>query len=196
MTTPNTMRAFLALEIPQQILASLEMLITKLKGHPGAEKVRWVKTRSMHLTLKFLGDIDINSVPLIEGGLQAAVAGQSSIQLRLSELGCFPNASKPRVLWIGIGGEIKALHQLQARVENELMIRGFDKEMRAYHPHLTLGRVRRGVSKSELTQVSELLTLAPPSSPVFEVDELILFESVLQPEGPIYQAQANAPLGG
>jgi 2'-5' RNA ligase len=191
-----TMRAFIALEIPKRIKSTLEDFLVELRARPGAEKVRWVTPRNMHLTLKFLGEIEPDSVSQIEGGLRAAGEGQSPIQLELSQIGCFPSAGKPRVLWIGIGGEIEVLLRLQARVDKALEASGFAGENRAYHPHLTLGRVRRGVSKSDLDQVAALVSIAAPESPAFIADEVVLFESVLRPEGPVYQAQSRVQLGG
>lgn len=189
------MRAFIALEIPPAIKASLEEFQHQLRNMPGATAVRWVNLRGMHLTLKFLGEIDRASIQVISAGMHAAVEGEPALKLELGKLGAFPNPSKPRVLWVGIQGDRPLLFDLQARIENALADRGFEKESRKFHPHLTLGRTRRGAEAEDLALLASMIATPVPSRLDFLSNEVILFESVLKPEGARYIPRARAGLG-
>lgn len=189
------MRTFIALELPEEHKTRVAEIIKSLKNAPGGRYVRWVRTEGMHLTLKFLGEIDQQSISVIAEGIIAATKNQRQIQLRLSELGCFPNPSNPRVLWLGVKGDTQMLTQLQSRIDRELHQRGFNKEPRPYHPHLTLGRLRKDVPKVEYQQVAKLLEAGKPDLDTFLIDEVILFESLLRPEGAVHKPLVRTPLG-
>ena len=95
----------------------------------------------IHLTLKFLGNIDPHLVDNLLEAMRRSAQGSSPFRLQLSGLGLFPNAKEPWVLWVGVDGDLDPLRGLQERVEEAVVKLGFPRESRPFSPHLTLGRV-------------------------------------------------------
>jgi 2'-5' RNA ligase len=158
--------------------------------------VRWVDPAGMHLTLKFLGDVEPGLVDGIIEAISRPAAGASPFSIHLSGLGMFPNERRPRVLWAGVRGGLDALQQLQERVEETMSSLGFPRERRPFSPHLTLGRVREPVSSGLLRRISSAVTSTSlePTEP-WLVDSVHLMRSTLSPGGARYSALASVPLG-
>lgn len=177
------MRTFAAIDLDLELKQSLQDLILKLK-RTGAD-VRWVGFQGMHLTLKFLGEVGEDRVPAVEGGLRRAAAASSSFPLVLQGTGTFPEGRSPRVIWAGFKEE-PALLALQTAVEDGLEREGFPREGRAFHPHLTLGRVKSpsGIQKA----IFELEKYRGFLFGEMTARKLTLFESVLKPQGAEYRA--------
>jgi 2'-5' RNA ligase len=180
------MRTFVAIDLDPELKRSLQDLILKLK-RTGAD-IRWVGSQGMHLTLKFLGDVGGERVPAVEDVLRGAAAASPSFPLVLQGTGTFPGGKSPRVIWAGFKEE-PALLALQMGVEDGLEREGFSREERAFHPHLTLGRV-----KSQSGVREALLELEKYRGALFgemTARKLTLFESVLKPQGAEYRAIAG-----
>lgn len=132
-------------------------------------------------------------------GLSVAVRTHQPFQLCVAELGCFPNLGAPRVVWLGVGGDLSHLKRLQADVERVARQAGYEGESRPYSPHLTIGRVRQGVPKSEQRKLGDCLAglLAAGSAPQLEfgVQSFVLIRSVLKPEGAQYTVLERFLLG-
>lgn len=175
------MRTFVAVPLSE----SCHKLLADLQGRmrPLGADVRWVATSSIHLTLKFLGEIDPARVPQIVESLRNCSAGISSFQLRLHGLGGFPNVRNPRVIWCGVEGETDKLLLLQERVEEACADLGFARETRPFHPHLTLGRVQ---GKRNLQQLLDYIKIAPDFEQDFDGERYHLYKSVLSPRGATY----------
>jgi len=174
------MRTFIAVPLSQpchELLADLQG-----KMRPLGADVRWVAISSIHLTLKFLGEIEPALVPNLVESLKSAT-GKSPFKLRLHGLGGFPSLRNPRVIWCGIEGDTDRLLALQEKVERVCAELGFQQENRPFHPHLTLGRVQ---GKRNLQQLLDYIKIAPDFELVFDVDRYHLFKSVLMPRGAIY----------
>ncbi|MFQ5944540.1 MAG: RNA 2',3'-cyclic phosphodiesterase [Anaerolineales bacterium] len=183
----TTIRTFVAIEIPQSLRAKLNRSLENLRSGLSRNLVRWVRPDSMHLTLNFLGDIDQLQVGLIQETLDSVVIGRSSFMLEIKGFGSFPNSRRPRVLWVGIEAAIDDLQQLQSELSHRLEVIGFDAERRDYHPHLTIGRVRKGLSGSETQAISDWVqSVQLDSIGRFEVDSISLKRSVLEPSGAVY----------
>ena len=105
--------------------------------------MRWARPASVHLTLKFLGDVRTDAVPAIHQALQRAMEGLAPFRVVVRGLGCFPNATRPRVLWVGLDDPQHELQQLQHRVESAFAALGIPLAERLFYPHLTLARARR-----------------------------------------------------
>lgn len=149
------------------------------------EEVRWTQPEQMHVTLRFLGDVPNEKLPALENALGAAVVGSSPIKLSLEAFGCFPSARNPNVFWAGLGGAVDALQQLQARVEAHTNGFTSHEEQRDFHPHLTIGRVkRRGAESRRLAD--ELTKFRCASFGAWTVREIVLMRSKLSPEGAIH----------
>jgi 2'-5' RNA ligase len=183
-------RSFIAIDFPEETRKELEDIQKKLKQYGAG--VRWVKPRSIHLTLKFLGTIDASQVEDIARAVAQGIRDQSPITLRPAGLGAFPGLRKPRVIWIGMEGEVQRLTGIQARVENALEPLGFVREKRGFRPHLTIGRVKDRRRLQSLVDAMVTLEIEPFNS--FDADEIILYKSDLRPTGAIYTKLHRMPL--
>jgi 2'-5' RNA ligase len=184
------MRLFIAIDLPddwRRILSEPEQSIGWL-----GRGVKWVEPRGMHLTLKFLGEVDEKLLPGIHTGTIAACSDAAPFTIRLRGTGVFPNAKRPRVYWAGIEGP-SSLLQLQARVDSEMQRLGFPAEEREFRPHLTLARIKEPIGKQRMTDA--LLSYSLESEPA-EVRELLLIRSHLSSEGARYEAIWRCALGG
>ena len=193
MNDSKPVRAFLAIELPPDIKDLIEDIKERLM--PALEGIRWARPEGMHLTLKFFGDVSQGDVACISEVVEKNVRDIAPMELNAGLPGGFPSLKRPRVLWLGIGGDTQRLEALQAEIEGDLKECGFPGEKRAFKPHLTLGRARsRGgiISGSEdvITETWE------PGTHRFDVRELILFESELKPGGAVYTKLATFPFGG
>ncbi len=204
----NSIRVFIALVLPPQAKEALTRTICALTQEISTG-VRWVDPSGIHLTLKFLGNIQpALTEQVFEAMTRASQINDSGnkdsgsddsghFQLSLSQLGVFPNARRPRVLWAGIQGDLNVLAGLQVRVEEAAGRIGFAPELRPYRPHLTLGRVREGVPPTARLQIGKAVSEAKlEPSPPWLVDSLHLIRSDRRPEGATYTSLGSVPLGG
>lgn len=179
---PDTVRAFVAIDIPEQVRSFLEGISSDLK-RTGAD-VRWVRSHGIHLTLKFLGEIPRDMISLLERDLRPVFLESGPFPIHVSGLGAFPNLRRPRVVWAGLKDPTGTLAPLAARVESALLPHGFKKEKRGFNPHLTLGRVKSARGQPDLVEeVRQRMDLCGPS---FTVDSGVLFRSILKPSGAEY----------
>jgi len=156
-------------------------------------KASWVRPDKIHLTLKFLGDIDSKQVPELSGALVRALEGLPAFPVSLGPLGVFPPNGSPRVLWIGLEDPEKRLGPLKNRVDEALEPLGFPPEKRPFAPHLTLARIRSSKGAGRLRD--HLRTLKPLPPVTFQVDRVVLYRSELTPQGSVYTGLAQVPLG-
>jgi 2'-5' RNA ligase len=185
------MRSFIAVKISPEQKQKLTDLIAQLRKTKA--DVKWVKPENLHVTLKFLGEVDEKLLPAIFEALDKALASSTSFELRLSALGCFPNLRRPRVVWVGIdkgGDELKAMVRM---VEDAMAGLGFAREERGFSAHLTVGRVRDTTGIESLTNQLGRVSFVTDSC---MVDEVIFFQSILKPEGPTYIPHKSVKLIG
>lgn len=182
-----TLRAFVAVEPPASVIPAYQAARRLLADLDA--RLRWVRPEGMHLTLKFLGNVEVASVPVILKAIRA-VAGQTPpMALHTSGVGA-PNPGRARVVWLDVGGETAILDRLQADVEDAMFRIGFEREERRFHPHLTLARARNRAVRLP----SELTGVVPSAR--FMVDRLSLYSSELRPGGAVYNALGHARLSG
>jgi RNA 2',3'-cyclic 3'-phosphodiesterase len=185
-------RAFVALDLPaatQQALASLQKEWEQLKA-----PVAWIKPDKVHLTLKFLGNITPEQVAGIQSSLGDIASRIAPFRLQPAACGAFPSIKQMRVIWVGLNGDLDALHALQQATEMGLIALNFPAEERSFRGHLTLGRVK---GRSHLYQLQEaLLRQQGFHAEAFEVREIVLYRSELRPEGARYTSLFRAGLGG
>jgi 2'-5' RNA ligase len=186
------MRSFIAIDLPDEVRLILDQVQMDLKGSLAG--VRWVRPEGIHLTLKFLGSIPPEQVAVIAAAVGEVVHGELPLALNLSGLGAFPNPRRPRVIWVGIAGEVERLGRLQARLEETLEPLGFPREGRSFRPHLTLGRVKDTHRPPDLTRALADVTL--PAGNPFDVREILVYKSDLRPTGAIYTKLQHLPLAG
>ncbi len=179
---PKTLRAFVAVPIPDAVAVFLIQIQARLQL-PRRE-IRWVAATNIHLTLKFLGDIDPSRVPAIAAQMDAAAGMTAAFSLTAKGVGVFPNLRRARVIWVGLAGDIDRLKAVQVTLESGLESVGFKRESRGFGAHLTIGRIRRRIDAQLIDESLE--SLKAVASDFFRVDRLMLFNSILKPNGPEY----------
>jgi RNA 2',3'-cyclic 3'-phosphodiesterase len=193
----DAIRAFIAIELPAAILGEVDKVEAQLKPQLPQDAIRWVKADSIHLTLKFLGQVPSDQLGLITSTLRAAVAQFAPFVLEVREVGCFPDAHRPRVVWVGVKDDGHRLHALQRAVENAIAPLGYPTEVRDFTPHLTVGRLARDVRQIDQKKIGEVVQTAVIGSlGQWEVKQVALIRSDLKPNGAEYTLLVRAPLMG
>ena len=186
-------RSFIAIELDEAVRTGLGRIQGQLKERVELP-VRWVRPEGIHLTLKFLGDVDGGKMGQVEESLATATATAHPFSISLNGVGVFPSLRRPRVLWVGLVGELDALAELQRRVETEMEAVGFPAEGRGFQPHLTLGRVRQEGPPKTGWDASRLEGLETPPGPEQVVERVSLMRSDLKPSGAVHTRLAAFPL--
>ena len=181
------MRLFVALELNPKVIANLTELVRRLGPYA---LLRWVHPQNMHVTLKYVGDWQVNRLDELIHSLSEVrlPASEPVLNVPLAGLGFFPNARSPRVFWAG-AENTTALRQLQSRVDAALQPLGIAPEVRPYHPHLTLARISEDISLDDLYRAIE--DLPTREFGLISPDQFVLFESSVTPAGPIYRKVAE-----
>jgi 2'-5' RNA ligase len=175
------MRTFIAIPLSKECQAILDQMQQSLRACKA--EVRWVAIPSIHLTLKFLGEVDPEAIPKLHEQLQDEFKTERPFELSLHGLGCFPNARNPRVLWCGIEGATDCLLRLQAAVESACTKLGFAPEDRSFRPHLTLGRVQ---GRKNLLPLADRIAAGSDLACGFRADRFHIYKSTLKPQGAVY----------
>ncbi len=163
----------------------------------GAERaIRWTRPESIHVTLQFLGDIAASLTGEITAGIVAACAGARSVRLALGGMGAFPNVNRPRVVWVGLEGDITGLRAIESAIGEQLRPLGY-KPDKPFQPHITLGRIRETARPDELRAISQALAqyVSAPESAGFAINGISLMQSHLQAGGSVYTQLAFVPIG-
>ena len=184
------MRAFIALELPVNIRDSISQLQQRLR-QSGA-KVSWVKPENFHLTLRFLGDVTAQQIVMLTEELPDACTASPPLQLSIGELGFFPNARRPGVVWVGLTAETGDLSGLQQAIESAAQRIGLKPENKHFHAHITLARIRdhrRAGTLIDAVHAEEDFT-----GDAFTIGNVALFSSELNPKGAIYHRIKEFPL--
>ena len=187
-------RSFIAIKLPDELKRGLTQLQAQLKlGNQPS--VKWVDPNSIHLTLKFLGNVPVDRIGNITGAMEKAAQGISPFHLEVKDLGVFPNLRRVQVVWVGISGQVDRLSQLQQRIESNLAPLGFAPESRPFTPHLTLARVRDQASPDERQRFGQLIANARfEAAFTLEVESISLMRSQLTREGAIYSQISSVGL--
>ena len=189
-------RTFIAIPLSHEARRQLSDAIRSL-GSEIPSGVRWVDPEAIHLTLKFLGDIDPALVEDLLRAMEQAASGSLPFQLHLDGLGVFPNQRRPRVLWAGLGGDLDALGALQEKLEAAMSGLNFPRERRTFNPHLTLGRVRDGVSAVARQHVGAVVAMGSlDGADIWPVNAVHLMRSNLTPDGAVYFSLGSVSLCG
>ncbi|MFH1080792.1 MAG: RNA 2',3'-cyclic phosphodiesterase [Pseudomonadota bacterium] len=189
----ETIRAFLALDLPTEVLHEIADIQGALKKNiRGA--VSWVRPEGIHLTLKFFGDLAVKDVSAVSEVVAGQAAGARPLNLEAKGLGVFPGLRRPRVLWFGIGGEVERLIAIQKAVDQGLGAHGFPREERPFRAHLTLARIKSPQGLRGLDDV--LAAKGSESAGKFTATGLALIKSDLTPKGAIYTTLGHFPFQG
>lgn len=185
-------RTFVALDLPVNVQKELAAFCAPLQRLDVA--VSWIRPDRIHLTLKFLGNVEESTVEAIGEALRGAVETVRPFQLRSGGCGAFPSMREMRVIWVGVHGDLEPLTDLHRRVEGALERLGFARENRPFRAHLTLGRVkgRRGLKVLQ----EALIARQAYQGVIFDVSEVVLYKSELKPEGAQYTPLKRLPFQG
>jgi 2'-5' RNA ligase len=184
-------RIFLAVDISEEARRNVVGYIHELKGRFAGVSVKWEQAEKLHLTLKFLGPVDEHRIAKLETAIRQVVADHAPFAAELSGTGVFGSAREPRILWIGMGRGRDALLSLAGEIEAAMEHLGFPKDPRQFNPHLTIGRIRQPREGKDLTP-AHLQNLLPPFE--FSVNDVTIYESVLNPQGSIYEVISRVAL--
>jgi 2'-5' RNA ligase len=184
------LRAFLAIDLPSGLRPVLSRVQEELKKS-GAD-VKWVPVGNVHITLKFFGQIPEAQVEPIVAAVGSVARTQASFSLNVTGAGAFPTVNNPRVVWLGVGGDLAVMGGFYRQLEEAFATLGFPPEGRAFAPHLTLGRVKSPRNRVDLSR--RLAAVAAPEGEPFQVREIILYRSNLSPQGATYVPLKVIPL--
>lgn len=193
MSENKNIRAFLAIDPPAVVLENIQAMQNRFKKSIQGV-IRWVRPEGIHLTLKFFGDISVRDVEDISEAVAKRTTAVPPFALVIRGLGVFPDATRPRIIWLGITGQMGNLLSLQKDLEDEFFILGFLKEKRPFRAHLTMGRVK--VPKGIIGLAAAVDAGGKLTAGSFTVGEVALFQSSLSPQGAIYTRLAAFPLQG
>jgi len=190
-------RAFLAVELSQELQAELATVQQELKRNFEPEMTRntrisWVQPASIHLTIKFLGDMDEQVIDPLLIAVEQAIGNLTAVNVPLERLGAFPRPQSPRVLWIGPsenwerGAEARRMAEIHGAIEGACEGVGFLRETKPFSPHLTLARIRVGERHVGVAVAKSGVLDLPISSGLLAVESVVLMKSELRPTGSVY----------
>ena len=193
MTEP--IRTFVAIELTDVLHHALSDAQAQFKRDRAARSVRWVAPENIHITLKFLGDVDADRMPALQRALTDACAGSAPFTLTIGGAGAFPNPRHPNVVWIGARGQTEIAAQLAQKIDEACFALGFPREERPFSPHLTLGRVKRDTLPSERQLVGGMIEHAQIGDlGNLRVERVSVMMSEVKPGGSVYTRLAEIPL--
>nr|MBU1328204.1 RNA 2',3'-cyclic phosphodiesterase [Candidatus Omnitrophota bacterium] len=176
------LRGFIAVEIDNQTRQKISELISILKKSNA--DIKWITDSQMHLTLKFLGNIDKGKVLGISDLISDISDNFDSFKIVFSRIGAFPSLNHPAVIWLGIDKGSEFLKTLNEKIETALEKIGFERASREFKPHLTLGRVKSNKNMPRLTKLLEETAFCLKDD--IQINKLTLFQSDLDPKGAIH----------
>jgi len=183
-------RTFISIPVPKEVWSKKNMLYSTLEDSPS--NINWVKNEQLHLTIKFLGETTESLFDKIKSEIADAASKSGPFELRIDKTGCFPKKERPRILWLGIDGNITSLHSLFLNVEKKMEVLGFPKSEEDYFPHITLARLK--YPQKHTPDISTFLKSS--YDPIdFTVDRVQFLSSELLPSGTIYTLLGSYPLG-
>lgn len=184
-------RTFIAIELNDNLHRALADVQARLKRDPAARLIRWVAPANVHITLKFLGDVDATRMPALQNALAEACKSISPFSLSLAGLGAFPNTRRPNNIWVGATGQIDIAVRLAQKIDDACAALGFEREERSFTAHLTLGRVKRDVSPGERVSIGAMIDAAKIGTlGELHVDHVSVMKSELRPGGSVYSQLA------
>lgn len=188
-------RTFIAIELNDVLHHALAQTQAQLQRDPAARAIRWVAPANIHLTLKFLGDVDAVHLPALERALARVCNEFVPFTLTIGGAGAFPNTRRPNVIWVGARGQVDIATRLAEQIDAACATLGFAREARTFTPHLTLGRVKRDASPSERQRIGALIESAHIGDlGELRVERVAVMKSDLTPEGSVYTRLAECAL--
>lgn len=189
---PETLRTFIAIELSSEIQEKVGEFANSLRNPQ--DKITWVSTKNVHITLKFLGDVPANDIVSIQNIISEVAKGHKSLNASIKGTGVFPSERNPRVLWVGVDNGKEEIKNVFTDLENKLASIGISKEERGFTAHLTIGRIKYVKDINEFAQ-----NISKHKEDLFGnflVDGISLVKSTLTPKGSVYETLFKVKLGG
>jgi RNA 2',3'-cyclic 3'-phosphodiesterase len=187
-------RSFISIELSEGLKNSLKRLEENLSSSLGLP-ARWVNPNSIHLTLKFLGNIETDRLTAIKQAMQEAAGEIVPFELQTAEVGAFPDLKRVQVVWVGLGGQLSELQHLFEKLEHNLKELGFPPEERPFVPHLTLARIGDHATPLQRQEMGKLVSRTRIDTPVrMRVESINLMKSELTRQGAIHTCLYSARL--
>ncbi|MFC1981880.1 RNA 2',3'-cyclic phosphodiesterase [Chloroflexota bacterium] len=186
-------RSFIAIELPDELKQKLGQLEARLKSD-NQLRLKWVNPDSIHMTLKFLGNIAVDRIDEITSAMERAAQTVPPFRLEVKDLGAFPSLKRIQIVWVGMCGELDKLGQLQQGIESNLEHLGFVPESRPFTAHLTLARLRTQAPLDDRQRFGQLLSDTSFHAGTIKVDAISLMRSQLTREGAIYNRISSVSL--
>jgi 2'-5' RNA ligase len=184
--TMQTIRAFIAISLPETIQHKLSFTQDLLRENTGDQVVRWVKPSNIHLTLKFMGNIPETDVAILKQKLSGDVSLHPQFPLSIQGVGAFPSFRMPRVIWAGLQ-EVDGILRLQQSIESRMRELGYDSEERPFSAHVTIGRVSQHATRQQIENCGLAVSKCTVGSlGSFIVESVDIYRSELKPDGPSY----------
>jgi 2'-5' RNA ligase len=187
----RTIRGFLAFPINSEVKEGLGHILNDLQQTRA--DVKWVQAENLHLTLKFLGDIEETDLEKISSVISESCRGFDLITSHLNEIGVFPDLCHPRIVWAGLDDSKQKFQSIVEALEERLAKLGFAKDNHPFKPHITLGRVKLSANLKNLMQTIQQITFEGKKEQTFE--KIILYKSTLTPQGPVYEVLKEFDIG-
>jgi len=190
----DVIRTFIAVDLPPAVLDALDQISAQLQDKLPNTPVRWVNVEKMHLTLKFLGDVSTENIGMVERILKSEAAKRPVMEIGIGGIGAFPKTRHPRVIWIGIEAPTE-LFDLRRGIEDGVARLGYNYDKYEFTPHLTLGRISRKASATDVRKVGSVLhDFQVGFLGVARIDAVHLYRSDLHPDGAKYTRLYSAAL--
>ena len=190
----SVFRAFIAVDLPAEIHRCLDQISAGYQEMLGDSPVRWVPAENIHLTLKFLGDVSVASTEMLTKILETMASNHHTFEISIGGAGAFPNARRPRVLWVGVEAP-PDLMSMQRSIDQETARMGYASEERPFSPHLTIGRVSRNAPPRDIRAIGQALESKKVGFlGAARVKQVHLFRSDLKPGGAVYTKVFSASL--
>lgn len=188
----NTIRAFVAIPIPESVIRYLSDLINKFQTQISENSIKWVEPKNIHITLKFLGDISTSSLEKLDKLLRSK--NFTPFTLEIDKVGAFPSIYKPRVIWVGTTTN-PILMEINDHVQSVTRFIKTGEENKSFSPHLTIARIKPGIRNESFESLKHLLVKNRNlGSLKFNIDRYCLYQSKLTPNGPKYSELGNYEL--
>ena len=188
----SVVRAFIAIELSPEIYERLDQVIDQLKDCLSGMPIRWVPAQNIHLTIKFLGDVSVANLEMLENIIISEANCRPPFEVSIGELGAYPTLRRPRVIWVGVKAPPE-LTGFQRGVETETARLGYTPEKRTFSPHLTLGRVSRNANSEDVKEIGLVLGDCKVGFlGATRIKSVYLFRSDLKPGGAVYSKLYSA----
>lgn len=187
------MRCFVAVDLPDDVRAAVAAVQADARAAAPRADVAWVDATKLHLTLKFLGEVEDDAVPAVRDAIEDVARRHAPFATAAGGAGQFPDPARPRVLWIGLTAGLREIGLLAAEIERACLPLGFPLDARPFRGHVTIGRVR---TPQSIARVVKTLAAVPAALGAWTVRDVVLYRSHLRgAQGSRYEALARATLG-